>query len=557
MHRSLVRALRSMLAVGAALALLAPPVAAQDEHDHHDHYHATEKLGRVHFPTTCASAAEPHFTRGVALLHSFGYDEATRSFDQAAAADPDCAMAHWGLAMSQFHAIWAPPTEAEFAAGLAAANRARELGGKNEREREWISVLDAIYAGGAARPNLERARAFEKAMAEIAARHPADDEVAIFHGLSLLSVAYNSPPDKTYALQKQAATILNGLLATHPDHPGVAHYMIHSFDYPELAELALPAARAYAQIAPDSPHALHMPSHIFTRLGLWSEAIDSNLDSAAAGRRQVERTHPGAASYNALHAMDYLAYSYLQTAQDEKARELVEAGARVRAIDVPGFAAGYALAAIPARHALERGDWKAAAALGVQPEGFPWAQYPYAEAVVHFARAVGAARLGDLEAARAAYSRLQQIQSALAAGPKGGFDWASQVEIQRRAAEAWLRDAEGKKDEAERLLGAAADLEDATDKHPVTPGSVLPAREQLADLLLVHGKAADAVRQYERSLATAPARFRSFAGAAAAAEQAGDRQAARAYSERLVSLCGSGSADRPELARARAALALR
>jgi hypothetical protein len=298
-----------------------------------------------------------------------------------------------------------------------------------------------------------------------------------------------------------------------------------------------------------------MPSHIFTRLGLWSESIDSNLASAAAGQRQIERTHPGATSSNALHAMDYLAYAYLQTAQDDKARRVVEGVAGAKTFDVANFATGYALAAIPARFALERRDWAAAAALEVGPESYPWATVPYAEAMFHFARAVGAARLGDLERARSAYARLEEIVSAIGASQKGGFDWASQVEIQRLAAEGWLRNAEQKPEEAERLLRAAADLEATTDKHPVTPGSVLPAREQLADLLLEHGKGAQALREYEASLETAPARFHSFAGAAQAAELAGANDTARAYYQRLVSLSDNGEADRPELARARTVLA--
>jgi hypothetical protein len=461
-------------------------------------------------------------------------------------------MAHWGLAMSSFHPIWAPPTEAEHAAGLAAARRAAELGGADEREQAWIAMVAQIFEGGPARANVERAKAFEQAMAGISARWPDDPEATVFHGLSILSIAYNSPPDKSYALQKRAAAILDRILPEHPDHPGVAHYVIHSFDYPELAELALPAARAYAAIAPDAPHALHMPSHIFTRLGLWEESIRSNLASAAAGQRLVERTQPGATAYETLHAHDYLAYAYLQTAQDAKAREVFEGLSRVTALDAPAFSAGYALAAIPARYALERRDWAGAAALPALPDVFPWARFPYAEASLHFARTVGAARLGDLDRARAAYARLQEIQAGLAAGPQGGFDWATQVEIQRLAAEGWLRHAEGNGDEAERLLRAAADLEDATDKHPVTPGSVLPAREQLADLLLERGKPAEALREYEASLATAPARFRSLAGAAQAAEAAGDPAAASAWWERLTALAADGASDRPELTRARA-----
>lgn len=538
-----------------ALAVSIVPVAAQEEHDHHHHHAAPEELGTIQFPISCDAEARAPFTRGLAVLHSFGYEEAARAFGEAAAADPECAMAHWGVAMSYFHPIWAPPTEAEHAAGLAAARRAGELGGADDREKAWIAMVGQIFEGGPARPNIERAKAFEQAMSDISARWPDDPEATIFHGLSILSIAYNSPPDKNYTLQKRAAAILDRILPEHPGHPGVAHYVIHSFDYPGLAELALPAARAYAAIAPDAPHALHMPSHIFTRLGLWEDSIQSNLASAAAGQRLIERTQPGATAYETLHAHDYLAYAYLQTAQDAKAREVFDGLSRITALEAPTFSAGYALAAIPARYTLERRDWAGAAALEVVPDLFPWERFPYAEASLHFARTVGAARLGDLDRARAAYARLQGIHAGIAAAPQGGFDWATQVEIQRLAAEGWLRHAEGSGEEAARLLRAAADLEDATDKHPVTPGSILPAREQLADLLLERGKPAEALREYEASLASAPARFRSLAGAAQAAEAAGDSAAASAWWERLTKLAPNADSDRPELVRARAVLA--
>src|SRR5688572_1509585 len=544
-----------VLAAAAAVVVLAPAASAQhDEHAHHTHGDA-ERLGTVHFVNSCKPEVQAGFARSLALLHSFGYERAGQAFAEVAAQDPQCALAQWGIAMSNFHTIWAPPTEAEFAAGQKAAARAAEIGGRDARERDWIAAIGAFYAPGPSAPHIQRVKAFEQAMAGVRARHPKDDEAVIFHALALLGVAYNSPPDKNYPLQKQAAEILNGLLPRHPDHPGVAHYMIHSFDYPALAPLAEQAARSYAKIAPDSPHALHLPSHIFTRLGLWSESVKSTLASAESAARLVAKTHPGATAFDGLHAMDYLEYAYLQTAQDGMAEDVLESLANVKSFDLPNFAAGYALAAIPARWTLERRDWAAAAALTVRPDTYPWAKVPYAEAIVHFARTVGAARGGQVEVARAAYARLAEIQAALAAAPTTGFDWATQVETQRLAAEGWLRQAEGKQGDAERLLRAAADLEDSTDKHPVTPGSVLPAREQLADLLLEHGKAAEALREYEASLKSAPARFRSVAGAAQAAEKAGDRATARTYYERLTALCGGSTAGRPELERARTLLA--
>ena len=361
-------------------------------------------------------------------------------------------------------------------------------------------------------------------------------------------MAYNSPPDKSYARQKEAAAILNRMLPLEPEHPGIAHYVIHSFDYPDLAELALPAARAYAKIAPSAPHALHMPSHIFTRLGLWQESIDSNLASEKTARERIEKTQPGATAFDALHAMDYLEYAYLQMGRDTQAREIAAQAAKARSFDNPQFAAGYALAAVPARYALERRAWKEAAALTVGPATFPWDKYPYAEAILHFARAVGAARSGDIVTAREALARLTAIQSALQGKP--GFDWATQIEIQRRAAAGWLARAEKRDEEAVSLLRAAADLEDTTDKHPVTPGSVLPAREQLADLLAELGRPAAALAEYEASLRTAPARFRSFWGAAQAAERTSDAAKAKTYYGKLLALCAGGPSDRVELTEA-------
>jgi len=520
------------LLLAAALMFGAPPVMAQHQDDHS---HAVpEKLGRVHFPTSCKPEVQETFTRGMALMHSFAYPEAAEAFTAVAARDPGCGMAQWGLAMSQYHTIWAPPTESEFAAGRAASQRATALGPPTARERDYIAAIATFYQGDGV-PHPARVAAYEKAMAGVAQRNPEDHEAQIFYALAILGVAYNSPPDKTYARQKQAAEILNRLLPLEPDHPGISHYMIHSFDYPELAELALPAARAYAKIAPSAPHALHMPSHIFTRLGMWQESVQSNLAAAATAREWAAKSHPGATSYDELHAMDYLTYAYLQTGQDAKARQVVDDAAAVKSFDVPSFSAGFALAAVPARYALERRAWKQAAAVTAHP-GFPWAKYPYAEANVHFARAVGAARTGDLPVAREAVARLTALQTSLK-GQKG-FDWATQVEIQRLAASGWLARAEKKDDEALALLRSAADLEDGTDKHPVTPGSILPAREQLADLLVELGRPAAALTEYEASLRSAPARFNSFEGAARAAERAGKKDQAKAYQDRLAALCG-------------------
>ncbi|MFL5309141.1 MAG: hypothetical protein ACJ79H_01675 [Myxococcales bacterium] len=528
-----MRPFRGSHVLAAALALV--PCSAIAEHEH-DHPHvAPEKFGQVHLPTSCNPQVQPAFERGLALLHSFAYVKAAAVFQEVSAQDSSCAMAQWGVAMTYFHAIWGPPTDDEFAAGRTAAQKAAALGAPTARERDYIAAIGAYYQGDAvAHP--ARVVAYEKAMAGVHDRNPKDHEAAIFRALAILGVAYNSPPDKTYARQKEAAKILNPLLTVEPEHPGIAHYMIHSFDYPELAEVALPAARAYAKIAPSAPHAQHMPSHIFTRLGMWKESIDSNLASAHTAQAWLAKTQPGATAFDALHATDYLEYAYLQTGQDAKARELVDDVGGVTSFDIPQSTAAYALAAVPARHALERRAWKEAAAVTARPATFPWAKYPYAEAIVHFARAVGGARSGDAELARNEVAKLGEIQASLK-GQKG-FDWATQVEIQRRAAAGWLARAEKKDAEALALLRSAADLEDTTDKHPVTPGSILPAREQLADLLAELGQPAAALTEYETSLRSAPARLNSYDGAARAAERAGKKQEAKAFRERLVALCG-------------------
>ena len=525
-----MRRFRGSHVVAVALVLVPRWAFAQHEHAHE----VPEKFGQVHFPTSCKAPVQPTFERAVAMLHSFAYAKSAETFNEVAAKDPACGLAQWGVAMTYLHIIWAPPTEDEFAAGRIAAQKAAAIGAPTPRERDYIGAINVYYAGdGIAHP--ARVAAYEKAMGKVAERNASDNEAAIFHALSVLGVAYNSPPDKTYAKQKEAAKTLKRLLAAEPEHPGIAHYMIHSFDYPELAELALPAARAYAKIAPSAAHAQHMPSHIFTRLGMWKDSIESNLASKRTAQAAIAKTHPGATAFDALHAMDYLEYAYLQTGQDAKARAVADDAARVTSLDNPQFAAAYALAAIPARHALERRAWKEAAAIQLA-NPIPWTKYPYAEAIVHFARAVGSARAGDVDGARGELSTLAAIQASLKT--QKGFDWATQVEIERRAAAGWLARAEKKDAEALQLLRSAADLEDSTDKHPVTPGSILPAREQLADLLAELGNPEAALAEYEASLKSAPIRLNSYSGAAQAADSAGRKQEAKAFRDRLIALCG-------------------
>jgi tetratricopeptide (TPR) repeat protein len=540
--------LRRLLVFTVACAVSAPALAQVG----HDHKHGREELGVVPFPITCEAKAHAAFDRGLALLHSFGYEEARDSFLEAAASDPACGIAQWGVAMSYYHPLWAPPNERELAAGRTAAESGERAGARSDRERRYIAAIGAYYAPGEGRDPRARAGAYRTAMEQLARDFPQDDEARIFVALALLGTA--PPGDRSFARQKQAAAILNGLLAKHPKHPGIYHYTIHAFDYPELASLALPAARSYSRTAPASPHALHMPSHIFTRLGLWDECIASNIESAAAGKRVAARAHPGAASFDALHAMDYLEYAYLQQGKDADARKVVDEVRQADRFDEANFAAAYALVAVPARYALERRDWRAGATLPFPTVEMPWQQFAYVRGVTDFANAIGAARSNDLPRAQQALASLSTLEAGLAKQPPAGpYDWAGQVASMRLAAAGWIAAAEGRGDEAVRLLTEAAVKEEAVGKHPVTPGAILPARELLGDLLLELKRPADALAAYERSLADAPKRFNTLAGAARAADAGGQRARARKYYEELLALCGS-SCPRPEAKAAQAFL---
>ncbi len=531
------------LLLGVVLAVRA---GGQEAHAHH----GSESLGKVNFPVSCSDQVRPAFTRAVALLHSFGYEDAREAFAAVAAQDPGCGMASWGVAMTYYHPLWAPPTPKELAAGRAASEKATAAGAKTEREQGYIAAIGAFYRDSDRLDHRARSLAYKNAMEEVARRFPDDHEASIFYALSLLGTA--PPTDTTYANQKKAAEILNGLLEKEPQHPGVAHYLIHAFDYPALASLALPAARSYSKIAPSSPHALHMPSHIFTRLGLWQESIESNLASADAARRRVAKAHPGAASFDALHALDYLEYAYLQIGEEAKAKQVLEEAAAAKTFDEPNFAAGYALAAIPARFALERRRWQDAAKLEPPKSELPWERFSYASATTSFAQALGAARSGQPERARAALARLEEIHAGLVKSPvPGPYDWAGQVESMRLAAVAWIALAEGRKEEAVASARSAADLEDRTGKHPVTPGSVLPARELLADMLRETGRPAEALVEYEASLHEAPNRWNGLFGAARSAELAGDSGKARQLYAKLVENCGDRRPDREEIKQAR------
>jgi hypothetical protein len=500
-----------------------------------EHQHEMEKLGHVNFSTSCNAAAQTQFNRAVAILHSFGYEEAANAFSGIAKTDPQCAMAYWGVAMTYYHPIWSPPTPSDLKSGAEAIEKAKATGKPTEREKQFINALSVFYKDSDKVDHRTRAAAYSAGMKEVAAKNPDDDEAQIFYALALRGTA--DPKDMTFAIQKQSAEILNRILKKEPEHPGIAHYLIHDYDYPGLAELALPAARIYSKIAPSAPHALHMPSHIFTRLGLWQESIDSNSASEKAAVEHAQMMHPGSGSFNALHAMDYLMYAYLQTGRDAEAKGVIDRMNAIPKLDQVQPAAAYAIAAIPARYAIERNRWSEASSLETPLAWFPWKDFPWAQAITYFARGIGAARSGDVEGAKKDLAKLDELHQA-STNSKDNYDWATQVEIQQKAVAAWIALEEKNDDEALHLMTESAELDDANDKSPVTPGAIIPSRELLGDMLLEVNQAANALVAYEKSLSTAPNRFHALSGAKKAAELSGDRTKAESYSAKLKELCG-------------------
>jgi len=533
--------IRTVLFVGVCSAF-GSPAFAQHEHPAGD----PTKLGKVNFPVACDVSVQAQFSSAVAMLHSFWYEKASETFAAVAEKDPTCGMAYWGIAMTYYHPIWQPPGPADLKAGTAAMEKAKLVGAKTQRERDYIAAVETFYRDSDKLDHATRAQAYERAMEQLQARYPDDHEAAIFHALALLATA--PPTDKTYANQKKAGAILEPLFAEEPEHPGIAHYIIHAYDYPPLAQGALDAARRYAKIAPDSPHALHMPSHIFTRLGLWQESIDSNLASAASAKKN---NAPG----NELHAKDYLIYAYLQGAQDQEAKGALDSPPPGRDDDPQYLNWLYAMGTSPARYAVERHQWAEAAALVVPPNTFPGGRWAWTEANLHFARALGLSHTGKTETARTEVLKLASLRDTLT-GINDKY-WADQVEIQRESAEAWITLADGKSEEALRQMRSAAEHEDRTDKHNVTPGVILPARELLGEMLLQLKQPAEALVAFESTLRTAPNRFNSLSGAARAAKRAGDGEKAKTYYAKLLSICEHADGDRPELEEARTLLAER
>jgi tetratricopeptide (TPR) repeat protein len=504
---------------------------------------ATEKLGKVHFPVSCSAVAQEQFDRAVALLHSFWLDEAAKAFAAIAQADPGCAMAHWGTAMTLFGNPFTWPLSGKaLPDGSAAVEKAKAAQAKTQRERDYLGAVEAFYKDWDKVDHRTRALAYVKAMEELAQRYPEDTEASVFYALALDVTAL--PTDKTYANQLKAARILEKVFAEQPDHPGVAHYLIHSYDFPPIAAQGLTAARRYASIAPSAPHALHMPSHIFTRRGLWEESIETNRRSAATSKNH----------FDSLHAMDYLEYANLQGARDRDAKRVLDELAAIKKVDREHFVTAYALAAIPARYALERGRWVDAARLLPYPneKDFPWRSFPQSMAILVYARALGAARSDNVPALREEIERLRRLREAMIEAKI--VYWAQQADIQIKVASAWAAFAEGNKQEALKLMREGADMEDASEKHPVTPGHVLPARELLGEMLLELRQPALALKEFEASHKLEPNRFRGLYGAAHAAAQSGDKAKAKTYYEKLVVLSRNADTERPEIKEAKAFL---
>jgi tetratricopeptide (TPR) repeat protein len=532
-----------ILARVIAPLILAVPVWAQ--HETHSRAASTEKLGTVTFETSCSTAVRGDFNRAVALLHSFEFRSAIDAFNGVLSRDSSCAIAHWGIALSSWQNPFAGVRSVDaLKQGSAAVAKARATGSPTPRERAYIDAVAKLFDNHETVPQRDRILAYERAMNEVMRTYPDDMEASIFYALALNQTAL--PTDKTYGAQLKAGAILEPLFAKHPDHPGLAHYLIHAYDHPPLAPKALNAAQRYAKIAPSAPHALHMPAHTFTRVGYWQDSVEANRASEQMALKMGVRGE-------ALHAMDYQAYAYLQMAQDRAAKQVLDRLPDVMAKwdpnaiggAAPGMAGFFASTAIAARYALERGAWQEAAQLAIPQQGTP-----FTIAMAHFARALGAARSGNAEQAKSDVASLAALRDKLRE-MKDAY-WEEQVDIERRVASAWVTFAEGRKDDAIQMLRAAADAEDATDKAAVTPGPLAPARELLGDMLLEAGRAPEALVAYEATMMKEPGRFRGVYGAARAAEAAGNRTKAREYYQKLLQLARTADTNRPELQHARA-----
>lgn len=518
----------SILATVAISVWVSQPAKAQD---------SDQKLGKVHFETSCTPEAQKLFDRAMLYQHSFWYRASQHEFEAVLKTDPSCGIAYWGIALSLLLNPHIAPPAKNLAEGAAAIASGKSTGARSQRERDYIDALAVMYADYEKVDHRTRIVAYSKAMEQLAQRYPQDDEAQIHYALSLNTSA--SAADKTYVNQLKGAAILEPIFERQPQHPGVAHYLIHLYDYPPIAEKGLKAARLYAKIAPDAAHAQHMPSHIFTRVGYWQESINSNSVSQRVAKESGEFAEQ-------LHAMDYMVYAYLQLGQDAKAKALVDEMAKVSGFRDNFLPGPYAQTISPARYAIERGDWKAAASLEVRPS--PLAQV---QAISYFARALGAARSGDAGAAKNEIAKLGEQRDKLQG--KDAY-WFQQVDIQQQVASAWLLYAEGKYDDALKAMSAAADAEDKTEKHPVTPGVPKPARELYGEMLLERGMSAEALAAFEATLKKEPNRLGACAGAAKAAAKSGNLEKARQYAEKVVTIAADADNSRTEVSDVRAFL---
>jgi tetratricopeptide (TPR) repeat protein len=525
---SLATALAATIAAGISSVQLA---FAQDESD--------QRLGTVHFETSCNETAQRRFDRGIRYQHSFWYRQAKEIFEEVAKADPECGMAYWGIALTLLNNPHSPTPASNLPLGLAAIQKAKAIGAKTQRERDYIDALAVMYVDYDKIDQRTRVQAYLKAMEALAGRYPEDDEAQIAYAITLNVAA--SPADKSYANQLKGAAILEPIFKRQPQHPGVAHYLIHLYDYPPIADKGLDAASRYSKIAPAAPHAQHMPSHIFTRVGYWKESIAANQASVRAAKADKAGT-------DQLHGQDYMVYAYLQLAQDKNAHAVIDEMAQSANFSPDVQGGPYALAASPARYMVERGDWQGAAELEVKPSKFA-----HVVAITHFARALGAARVGKPDAAKAEIGKLAELREKLRQA-KDAY-WAEQVDVQWQVASAWLLYAQGKYDEALKAMSAAADAEDKTEKAPVTPGPLAPARELYGAMLLERGMPKEALAAFDATLKKEPHRLGATIGAAKAAEKAGDLAKARQHYAAAVALAENADPVRPEIAAARAFVA--
>ena len=476
-----------------------------------------ESFGTVVFNASVPAGLQNDFNIAIALLHSFEYDEAEKMFAKIIDKAPDCAMAYWGVAMSNFHSLWAPPSAADLQKGAQAIQVARSIKNKTKRESDYIEAIAKFYENAEQSDHRSRVLNFEKAMENVYISYPDDMEARVFYALALNAAA--DLKDKTYTRQRKAFDLLNPIFQQNPLHPGIAHYIIHNMDNPELAELALPAARKYASIAPSSAHAQHMPSHIFTRLGLWDECVKSNLEAVASAKCYAEKAKIKGHWDEELHCLDYLVYAYLQKKEDGLAKQQLDYLQIINEVSPSNFKVAYAFASIPARYALERKDWKQAAELKIHPTNFPWNDFPWQKAIVHFARVLGNVHLNNIVAAEKELDTLKRLYDALK-DQKNKADETAQVSIQIKAAQAWIEYKKGNKEKALELMNAAASAEDAMEKHPVTPSAIIPARELLGEMLLEMDQPALAVEAFEQDLKLHANRRNGIAGLKIAKEKA-------------------------------------